>query len=151
MVEASLENAPAPEGQKVEQEPPAPAAPDAPPVEASAVQSQPQKRGKGRPAGSKDRVPRVVKPRIRVEPIPSKVKPEATPAEPPPEAPAPEAPSQASAVAPVEARPSAPEPPSPRTLYRQTSAQLISLRDIMLGQKRAAAAERYTAKLHAWI
>jgi len=151
MAEAAPENASAPEGQEIiEQEPPTPAAPDAPPLEASA-QSQLQKRGKGRPAGSKDRAPRVVKPRIRVEPIPSKVKPEATPAEPPPEAPAPEAPSQASAVAPVEARPSAPEPPSPRTLYRQTSAQLISLRDIMLGQKRAAAAERYTAKLHAWV
>lgn len=149
MAEAAPENLPAPAEprQEVEQEPPA-AATDA---STQPEQQPPQKRGKGRPPGSKDRVPRVVKPKIRVEPIPSKVKPEATPAEPPPEAPAPEAPSQASAVAPVEARPSAPEPPSPRTLYRQTSAQLISLRDIMLGQKRAAAAERYTAKLHAWI
>ena len=49
----------------------------------------------------------------------------------------------------VEARPPSPEPPSPRTLYRQTSAQLLNLRDAMNSQKRAAAAERYTARLHA--
>ena len=144
-VEATIPENSEPQDAPEEQAPAAPLEPSAQPEE------PPPKRGKGRPPGSKDRVLRVVKPKIRVEPIPSKVKPEVTPAEPPPEAPAPDAPSQASAVAPVEARPSAPEPPSPRALYRQTSAQLISLRDIMLGQKRAAAAERYTAKLHAWV
>jgi hypothetical protein len=53
-------------------------------------------------------------------------------------------------VEPVQDRPPYPEPPSPRTLYRQTSATLLNLRDMMNSQKRASAAERYTARLISW-
>ena len=115
-------------------EPPAPAEP---------------KRGRGRPAGAKDKAPRVAKPKVRVEPIPQPVEPKAKPA--PKPAQAPQAGASPSIPPPVvEERPPSPEPPSPRTLYRQTSAHLLNLRDVMNSQKRASAAERYTSRLHAW-
>jgi hypothetical protein len=109
--------------------------------EPQAPQVPEPKRGRGRPAGAKDKAPRTTKPKVRVEPIPQ---PKAKPA-----------PAQAvvtSDVTPpvVEQRPPSPEPPSPRTLFRQTSAHLLNLRDVMNSQKRASAAERYTARLHAW-
>ena len=117
----------APETQEVVEEPPAPAEP---------------KRGRGRPAGAKDKAPRTAKPRVRAEPIPQPVEPKRAAPKP---APAPvEEPPQ------VEERPPSPEPPSPRTLFRQTSAHLLNLRDVMNSQKRASAAERYTSRLHAW-
>ena len=114
--------------------PPAPSAPSAP---------EP-KRGRGRPAGSKDKAPRV---KVRVEPIPQ---PEPKPK------PAPATSSQQAGgnetLAPpvVEQRPPSPEPPSPRTLFRQTSAHLLNLREVMNSQKRASVAEKYTSRLHAW-
>ena len=99
------------------------------------------KRGRGRPAGAKDRAPRA-KPKVRVEPIP-------TPKAPAP-APAGDLPGRAPPVVEhVEARPPSPEPPSPRTLYRQTSAHLLNLRDVMNSQKRVSAAEKYASRLHA--
>ena len=108
------------------------------PSEPPAVSAEP-KRGRGRPAGSKDRAPRT-KPRVKVEPIPQPEPKQPTPAplgdlpdrSPPPE------------------RPPSPEPPSPRTLFRQTSAHLLNLRDVMNSQKRSSAADRYTSRLHAW-
>ena len=102
------------------------------------------KRGRGRPAGAKDKAPRT-KPKVRAEPIPQPAEPK--PAEPKPAAKPAPAPAQAP---PVEERPPSPEPPSPRTLFRQTSAHLLNLRDVMNSQKRASAAERYTSKLHSW-
>jgi hypothetical protein len=136
---------------------------DAPEEQAPAVvpsESQPEeppKRGRGRPAGAKDKAPRATKPKVRVEPIPKRqpaaATPEAKPAAVPAEEPA------ADPLAPEPPRPPVadeaaccrtPEPPSPRTLYRQTSAQLLNLRDVMNSQKRASAAERYTSRLHAW-
>ena len=109
------------------------------------------KRGRGRPAGAKDKAPRTIKPKVRVEPIPQpKAKPAPAPAgDLPDRSPPAPAPAQAVATPPVERTPS-PEPPSPRTLFRQTSAHLLNLRDVMNSQKRASAAERYTARLHAW-
>ena len=103
-----------------------------------------EKRGRGRPAGAKDKAPRT-KPKVRAEPIPQ---PAAKPAAKP--APAPAQAVDLPDTPPVEERPPSPEPPSPRTLFRQTSAHLLSLRDAMNSQKRASAAERYTSKLHAW-
>ena len=116
--------------------------------------AEPPKRGRGRPAGSKDLKPRATKPRVKVEPIP----------QPEPEQPAPKA--RKPVPRPVEERSGTssqlptpedsppvadqPEPPSPRTLFRQTSAQLLNLRDVMNSQKRASAAERYTSKMHNW-
>ena len=117
-----------------------------PTVEAASQVQEPApepKRGRGRPAGSKDRAPRTTKPKVRAEPIPSREPPAPKRAAPEP-SPAPE-PTHA-----MEQRPPSPEPPSPRTLFRQTSAHLLNLRDIMNSQKRASVAERYTSRLHAW-
>ena len=117
-----------------------PQAEPAEPPEPPAV--EPPKRGRGRPAGSKDKAPRVTKPKVRVEPIPQpEPQPEKArkPAPPPVEEERPPV---------ARARTPSPEPPSPRTLFHQTSAHLLSLRDVMNSQKRAQAAERYTARLH---
>ena len=146
-----------------EEQAPAAAPPESQPEE-------PPKRGRGRPAGAKDKAPRSTKPRVRVEPIPqpkaapaaqgstsSQLAPPSTEEErgrisqiPPPSTE--EERGRISQIPPpvVEERPPSPEPPSPRTLYRQTSAHLLNLRDVMNSQKRASAAERYTARLQAW-
>ena len=125
---------------------------EAPPaIEAPAAQepAPEPKRGRGRPAGAKDKAPRAAKPKVRVEPIPAPVEPKAKPAPKPAQAPqAGDLPSIPPPV--VEERPPSPEPPSPRTLFRQTSAHLLNLRDVMNSQKRASVAERYTSKLHTW-
>ena len=111
--------------------------------------AQPETRKRGRPAGSKDRVPRR---KIKIEPFPEPVEmtpPRATSA--PPKAP-PKAPPRAlPKEVPAPPRERTPSPPTPRTLYRQTSEHLINLRDIMNQQKRTAAAERYTSNLHCWM
>jgi len=129
---------------------------DAPEEQAPAVvpsESQPEeppKRGRGRPAGAKDKAPRATKPKVRVEPIPQpKAKAEATQRVGGIHPPTPNMEGEIPTPV-VEARPPSPEPPSPRTLYRQTSAHLLNLRDVMNSQKRASAAERYTARLQAW-
>ena len=130
-------------------EPAQPAEPAAtePAQPAAAEPSEPPKRGRGRPAGSKDKTPRVTKPKVRVEPL--------QPPEPPAakkkgisEIPAGDLPEKSPPV--VEEAPPSPEPPSPRTLYRQTSAHLLTLRDLVQTQQRASVAERYTSRLHAW-
>ena len=88
------------------------------------------KRGRGRPAGSKDKAPRTTKPKVRVEPIPPREAP--APKRAPAPAPAPaqaavgDLPDRSPPV--VEERPPSPEPPSPRALFRQTSAHLLNLR-----------------------
>ena len=119
-------------------------APEEPPVVQEPAPEP--KRGRGRPAGAKDKAPRATKPRVRVEPIPE---PKAKAAPKPAPAPAP-TPVEERPPSPVEERPPSPEPPSPRTLFRQTSAHLLNLRDVMNSQKRASVAERYTSRLHAW-
>ena len=98
---------------------------------------------RGRPAGSKDKAPRR---KVRVEPITQEE-------EPPPPAAKPKA-----APPPVQEQPQrqppSPErtpPPSPRTLYRQTSAHLVTLRDALRDQRRGKVAEQYTSKLHSWV
>ena len=112
-------------------------------VEEPKVPEPPEsKRGRGRPAGSKDKAPRATKPKVRVEPIPQPApKPAPKPLHQIQEAPPPTV---------VEERPPSPEPASPRTLFRQTSEHLLNLRDVMNSQKRTLAAERYTNRLHAW-
>jgi len=111
-----------------------------------------QQRKRGRPAGSKDRVPRR---RVRVEPIDDPEPP--PPAPDPVPTPAPKAAPKAVKRAPkppvpvFAERERSPSPPSPGTLYRQTSEHLVSLRDMMNSQKRAAAIDRYTSRLHSWV
>ena len=121
----------------------------------AAQESSPEpKRGRGRPAGSKDKTPRTAKPKVRVEPIPHATpQPKAKPApaaKPPVDEEVAESRSSSSQLAPPVERPPSPEPPSPRTLFRQTSAHLLNLRDVMNSHKRADAAQRYTNRLHAW-
>jgi hypothetical protein len=106
-----------------------------PPVPEAPV--QPPARKPGRPAGSKDRVPRR---KIRVEPFPEPV--ELTP---------PRAESAPPKAPPATPAPREPSPPTPRTLYRQTSEHLVNLRSAMNDQRRMSVAERYTANLHSWM
>ena len=97
---------------------------------------------RGRPAGSKDRAPRRT---VKVQPIPAPV--EEAPPTPPPAA----KPKAAPTIQRVAREPSLePTPPSPRTLYRETSAQLVSLRELTHDQRRVKAADRYTSRLHSW-
>ena len=118
--------------------------------------AQSETRKRGRPAGSKDRVPRR---KIKIEPFPEPVTPpsrqQAALAAPatsaPPKAPPAAPPKALPKEVPAPPREQTPSPPTPRTLYRQTSEHLINLRDIMNQQKRTAAAERYTANLHSWM
>ena len=95
------------------------------------------KRGKGRPAGSKDKVKRTIKPKVRAEPI---EQPKA------PEPPREEPPATIEPQPPVEA----PEPPSPRTLYRETSRHLVHLRGLINTGRRSEVGARYTQKLTQW-
>ena len=123
--------------------------------EEQAPAAAPPKRGRGRPAGAKDKAPRSTKPRVRVEPIPQ---PKAAPAAQgstssqltPPSTEEERGGSSQLTPPVVEERPPSPEPPSPRTLFRQTSAHLLNLRDVMNRQKRASVAERYTSRLQTW-
>ena len=110
--------------------------------ENASTPAPPSKRG--RPAGSKDRAPRR---KVNVEPIPAPVEEEEPPT-PPPVAKPKAAPTPQRVAR--EPKPPSPEPPSPRTLYRETSAHLVSLRDLMHDQRRAKVADRYTSKLHSW-
>ena len=110
---------------------------------------------RGRPAGSKDKAPRR---KVRVEPIPQEEELQPTPAAKPKAAPPPPAPRQQAALAaPVRERqqcqpsPERSPPPSPRTMYRQTSAHLVSLRDMTHNQRRSKVAEQYTHNLHSWV
>lgn len=108
------------------------------PPESSDPPAVEQPRGRGRPAGSKDRAPRA-KPKVRVEPIPQPASiPDALPPTHRIDTPRPPSPA-------LEA-----QPPSPQTLFRQTSARLINLRDAMNSQRRTSIAEKYTSKLHSW-
>ena len=115
------------------------------PEPAQTLPSEPPKPAearKGRPQGSKDRQPRTRRPTIRVESIPapepepawpSRVQPRADPT--PADTPPPE---------PVQ------EPPSPQTLYRETSQRLVHLRRLLNESRRSAVSEKYTSRLSSW-
>ena len=122
------------ENTEIPAEIPEPVEAPAPEQPEPAEQPEPEKRGRGRPAGAKDRVKRTVK-KVRVEPIPAE--PAAEPSQPSQPQPAPPPPPE-------------PEPPSPRTMYRQTSEQLLHLRGLMQDNRRATAAQAYTQKLSMW-
>ena len=99
---------------------------------------------RGRPAGSKDKVPRR---KVRVEPIPQEEEqpPLSIAAEASPPAPTPARERQKRQPSPERS-----PPPSPQTMYRQTSAHLVTLRDMLHDQRRSKVAEQYTHKLHSW-
>jgi hypothetical protein len=98
---------------------------------------------KGRPQGSKDRQPRTRRPTIRVESLPTP-EPVAEPAKPsraqPRAAPTP----AATPPEPLE------EPPSPQTLYRETSERLVHLRGLLNESRRSVVADKYTSRLSSW-
>jgi hypothetical protein len=120
-------------------------APEAAPAVSALIEpaSVEQPKPKGRPQGSKDRQPRTRRPTIRVESLPTP-EPVAEPAKPsrvqPRAAPTP----AATPPEPLE------EPPSPQTLYRETSERLVRLRRLLNESKRAAAADKYTSRLSLW-
>ena len=124
-----------------------PAAPAPSEIEPEAVVSaEPaQPKPRGRPVGAKDRQPRTRRPTIRVEPLPE-------PAQPPPRAPKPRA--VVSEAAPIPPAPmpveDTEEPPSPGTLYRETSQRLVHLRGLMNESRRASVADKYTSRLSMW-
>ena len=133
---------------------PADAAPETHP-EAQSTTPAPEtaSKSKGRPQGSKDRQPRTRRPTVRVEPLPEREPPreharERQPAPAPARAPTPEPAHvperQQAALAAHE------EPPSPRTLYRETSQRLVHLRGLLNENRRSDAANRYTSRLSTW-
>ena len=101
-----------------------------------APEPEPVKRGKGRPAGSKDKIKRTIKPKVRVEPIEQPKAPEIPIEEPP------------ATIEPQQVP--EPEPPSPRTLYRETSRHLVRLRGLINTGRRSEVGARYTQKLTQW-
>ena len=116
--------------------------PPAPIVEPAA----PEAKKRGRPSGVKDRAPRKRKVTIVEVPL------EAPPPPPEPETPKPRtkpAPkaiprSDVSFEAPAEIE----EPPSPRSVMRSASINILQLRELTERAKKAHLEEQYTKKLH---
>ena len=114
--------------------------PPAPIVEPAA----PEKK-RGRPSGAKDRAPRKKKVTIVEEPLEAPPPPE--PETPKPRTkPAPKATprSDVSVEPPAEIE----EPPSPRSVLRSASMNILQLRELTERAKRAHLEELYTKKLH---
>ena len=116
--------------------------PPAPIVEEPAA---PEKK-RGRPAGAKDRAPRKKKVTIVEEPL-----------EAPPPPPEPETPKPRTKPAPkatprsdvsVEPHVEIEEPPSPRSVLRSASMNILQLRELTERAKKAHLEEQYTKKLH---
>ena len=119
-------------------------APEAVPVE-PATDPPLQPKPKGRPQGAKDRQPRTRRPTVRVEPLPEREPPREHARERQP------APAPARAPTPEPAHvPAHEEPPSPRTLYRETSQRLVHLRGLLNENRRSEAVNRYTSRLSTW-
>ena len=115
--------------------------PPAPIVEPAA----PEKKKRGRPSGVKDRVPRKKKVTIVEEPL------EAPPPPPEPETPKPRKPAPKAAprldVA-VEPPAQIEDPPSPRSIMRSASMNILQLRELTERAKKAHLEDQYTKKLH---
>ena len=107
---------------------------------------EPAKRGRGRPAGSKDAAPRKKKITVRVEPIetpPPEPKAKAKPAVKPPVEKAEEPPQEEQAQEPS-------PPPTPRRLLRETSRHLVHLKGLVTQNRKVDMASKYTQNLMAW-
>ena len=115
---------------------------------------EPVPKPRGRPQGAKDRQPRTRRPTIRVEPLPAPAEPlrsaRDSVAPPTVSRSKPSVERAAATATPVEAALPEPEPPSPRTLYRETSQRLVHLRGLMDEGRWAAAADKYTSRLYTW-
>ena len=126
--------------------PTTPTAPETQPTpEPTPEASEAAPKPKGRPQGSKDRQPRTRRPAIRVEPVP----PRESPAAPPRERTLERQPTPAPARSPTP-EPVPEEPPSPQTLYRETSERLVHLRGLLNESRRSVVADKYTSRLSSW-
>ena len=104
-----------------------------------------EKRGRGRPAGAKDKAPRVRKPRIVEQPL--EPEPVSAPAVPEPQAPAPKARVQKVQAAPPPEPPIVPEPPSPRSQQREAARLIFHLQHQKNESRRATLRDMYTKDL----
>ena len=118
-----------------------PVASPEPPVEASA-----KKKG-GRPTGAKDAKPRTRRPPVvRIEPIPQQQQQES-----PPPRPVQEKRVVAATVTQIpEPELEVTPPPSPRTLYREMSRNLMALRGVMHDNRRSTMEATVSQKLASW-
>ena len=114
--------------------------PPAPIVEEPAA----HEKKRGRPSGAKDRAPRKKKVTVVEEPLhaPPPAPPVQEPETPKATKPAPKATPKVSLEPPVE------EPPSPRTVMRSASMNILQLRELTERAKKAHLEEQYTKKLH---
>ena len=144
-MESNQENAPTNVEQNVQAAQQAvQAAPETTLEPTASIEAKPKRRG--RPAGAKDKAPRrlrVVELDVQVPgsssasvlvPVQPEVVPEAQLAQEPSPEPFPEPLPE-------------PEPLTPRRLYRETSARLVHLKQMIKSDKRQAIAEAYTKKL----
>jgi len=107
------------------------------------VEPATQKRGRGRPAGAKDKAPRARKPRIVEQPL----EPEPAPA-PVVEAPTPAPKPRVQKVqAPPPEPPIVPEPPSPRSQQREAARLIFHLQHQKNESRRATLRDMYTKDL----
>ena len=108
------------------------------------VEPATEKRGRGRPAGAKDKAPRARKPRIVEQPL----EPEPAPA-PVVEAPATPAPKPRvqKVQAPRPEPPIVPEPPSPRSQQREAARLIFHLQHQKNESRRATLRDMYTKDL----
>jgi hypothetical protein len=109
---------------------------------------------KGRPAGAKDKAPRVKKPRVVVveEPLEAPpVKKQTESSQPPAVSPAAplETPRTAVHVAPEIHEP--PAPPSPRTVMREASRHILELKRLESSARRTHLGELYGSRLHTFV
>ena len=110
------------------------------------VEPATQKRGRGRPAGAKDKAPRARKPRIVEQPL----EPEPVPApvvEAPAATPAPKPRVQKVQAAPPPEPPVVPEPPSPRSQQREAARLTCHLQHQKNESRRATLRDMYTKDL----
>ena len=109
------------------------------------VEPATQKRGRGRPAGAKDKAPRARKPRIVEQPL--EPEPVPAPAAPEPQAPAPKASVQKVQAAPPPEPPMVPETPSPRSQQREAARLIFHLQHQKNESRRATLRDMYTKDL----
>jgi len=109
------------------------------------VEPATEKRGRGRPAGAKDKAPRARKPRIVEQPL--EPEPVPAPVVEAPAAPAPKPMVQKVQPAPPPEPPIVPEPPSPRSQQREAARLIFHLQHQKNESRRATLRDMYTKDL----
>ena len=139
--------------QELSVEPPVDVVTPATTAETTASMAPPEPKKRGRPHGAKDTIKRTRKPPVSIRIEPLEVRPpeqprvqQAASAAPATPRPAPESTLVTEKKAPVEIE----EPKTPRTLLRETSRHLVSLRALVHDTKRAERAEKLTQGWATW-